>query len=305
MIDQLLNIYWLRPETALWRSIDIKIMEDFIFQSPSLDIGCGDGIFSFIRGGGEFANDFDAFQSMGSLDKYFDKVDVFDSWDTEIHPRITKAPDYLIDYGSDHKENLLKKAKTLNIYKNLLLGDANQKLPFEKNSFNSIFSNIIYWLEDPQLAFREICRILKPGGQCCVMLPNSTFHGFSFYHNLYVTRKQEQFAFLEALDRGRMSKIKHAKSTDEWTRIIENAGLKIVQHKMHLSKTIIQIWDIGMRPLFPVLHKMISHLEAETLLENKKEWIQTIKMFSGPIAVMENQLNQGEEPAFHCFILEK
>jgi hypothetical protein len=38
-MEELLTIYWLRPETALWRHLDIKAMENFKFQSPSLDIG--------------------------------------------------------------------------------------------------------------------------------------------------------------------------------------------------------------------------------------------------------------------------
>lgn len=77
-LNQLLNVFWLRPETALWREIDIRAMQSFSFKSPSLDIGCGDGIFSFIRAGGKFSSEFDAFQAMSGLDKFFEKVDVFD-----------------------------------------------------------------------------------------------------------------------------------------------------------------------------------------------------------------------------------
>ena len=29
VLKELLNVYWLRPETALWRAIDIEIMKDF------------------------------------------------------------------------------------------------------------------------------------------------------------------------------------------------------------------------------------------------------------------------------------
>ncbi|MGO6903974.1 methyltransferase type 11, partial [Rhizobium ruizarguesonis] len=57
--NQLLNVFWLRPETALWRYLDIEAMRDFQFIGRSLDFGCGDGLFSFIRAGGEFDPLFD------------------------------------------------------------------------------------------------------------------------------------------------------------------------------------------------------------------------------------------------------
>ena len=45
------------------------------------------------------------------------------------------------------------------------------------------------------------------------MLPNNTFPEFSFYYSLYVKKQDENFQFLDKLDRGRISdNIKHAKS---------------------------------------------------------------------------------------------
>ena len=52
ILKNFLNAYWLRPETALWRTLDVEAMRTFKGTSPSLDLGCGDGTFSFIRAGG-------------------------------------------------------------------------------------------------------------------------------------------------------------------------------------------------------------------------------------------------------------
>lgn len=209
----MLSVYWLRPETALWRSLDIEAMKEFSFLSPSLDLGCGDGIFSFIRAGGEFDIAFDAFQSMDKLDLYFEGVDVFNSFSQDINPKIIKACDYRIDYALDNKESLLKKAKTLGIHNNFILSNANKRLPFEDNFFSSIFSNIVYWLDNTVNILQEIKRVLKPKGRCCVMLPNKTFPESTFYFNMCVKKQNKNFLFLEKLDRGRISdNIKHAKS---------------------------------------------------------------------------------------------
>lgn len=304
--EQLLSMFWLRPETAMWRELDMRAMSSFEVSSPSLDLGCGDGVFSFLRAGGEFDAGFDAFRAMADLDQFFDNVDVFDSFNEHISPVVTHGPEYRFDYGFDHKENLLKKAGQLGLYKNLKHGDANKVLPFPDQSFKTIFSNIVYWLDDPQSVFKEIGRVLIPGGQACLMLPNNTFPEFSFYNEFYVKTGDDRWKFLEKLDRGRFAdNIRQARLRNEWEDMIKNAGLKVASHKAHLSKVVIQMWDIGLRPLFPVLCKMADAVNTERLPEIKQEWIVTLKQFLDPIVQLDDLLGHGEEPAFHCFILEK
>jgi len=304
--DELLNAYWLRPETALWRELDIRAMKSFDFNSHSLDIGCGDGIFSFIRAGGRFGPTFDAFRAMTGLDKFFDNVDVFDAFNDQVTPVIVGLPEYHVDCGFDHKENLLRKAGQLGLYSSLKRGDANQRLPFPNENFDSIFSNIVYWLDDPQEALMEISRILRSSGRVCLMLPNKTFPEFSFYNRLYVKTGDPKWAFLEKLDRGRFSgNVRRARSRSAWEAMFKVAGLRLVEHKSHLSKTIVQLWDIGLRPIFPVLHRMVDAISPESLLDIKREWIATMRQFLEPLLDTDAGMHQGEEPAFHCYILEK
>lgn len=305
-LQQLLNVFWLRPETALWREIDIRVMQAFEMRSPSLDLGCGDGTFSFIRAGGEFDKSFDAFRSVSQLDQFFQNVDIFDSYDENLSSAVTSPPEYRIDVGFDHKINLLKKAGQLGLYGTLKQGDANQPLPFPDASFNSVFSNIVYWLDSPQDVILEISRILKPGGCACLMLPNITLPQFSFYNQLYVKGGDARWKFLEMLDRGRFAdNIRQAKSADEWQAMFEQAGLKIERHHSHLSKLTIQAWDIGLRPLFPVLLEMANELSPEKLVSIKAKWIQTMRAFLEPLLEIDKTLPGSEQPAFHCFELRK
>lgn len=304
-LDALLNVFWLRPETALWRELDIRTMADFQFRSPSLDLGCGDGIFSFIRGGGRFDSVFDAFQVMSGLDKFFENVDVFDAFDELLSPIVVHAADYQIDCGFDHKDNLLKKASKLGLYKSLQQGDANAALPFSDESFYSIFSNILYWLDDPSKTLKEISRVLKPEGRACFMLPNITLPQYSFFNTLYVQTGDARWAFLEKLDRGRFNdNIRQARSSADWENMFSNAGLKIISHRQHLSKTVIQLWDIGMRPLFPVLLRMAKGLDKDLLSSIKEDWVRTLRQFLEPIILMDADLSEEHEPAFHCYVLE-
>lgn len=305
VFDQLLNAYWLRPETALWRTIDVQAMASFQFQSPSLDLGCGDGLFSFIRAGGQLGAAYDAFQATANLDKFFQGVDVYDAFNASASPVITKRPEYKIDCAFDHKESLLTRAAQLGLYEQIKCGDANARLPFEDGAFRSIFSNIVYWLDDPESAIAELARITAPGGRICLLLPNRSLPEFSFYAKLGA-KGDSDWKFLEQLDRGRLAEnIKHAKSADEWESMFKKAGLRVEEHRQHLSKTVIQIWDIGLRPIFPLLMKMVHAIDAKTIAEIKEEWVSTMKHFLEPIAWMDSSLNQGAEPAFHCYTLAK
>jgi len=50
-----LNVAWLRPASALWDVIASTMILKYEIKHPSLDLGCGNGIFSFITAGGEFS----------------------------------------------------------------------------------------------------------------------------------------------------------------------------------------------------------------------------------------------------------
>ena len=46
VLRELLNVYWLRPETALWRAIDIEMMKEFNFSGKSLSMGVFTNVIS-------------------------------------------------------------------------------------------------------------------------------------------------------------------------------------------------------------------------------------------------------------------
>lgn len=290
----------------MWRELDIRAMTSFQFRPPSLDLGCGDGVFSFIRAGGVFAPDFDALDEAVALDRFFENVDVFDAPVGARKPLVALAPSYRVDVGFDAKPNLLEKAARLDFYRRLHGGNANQPLPFEARSFNTVFSNILYWLEDPGAALTEIARVLRDGGQACVMLPNETFPRFSYYSQLYVSTGDPAWQFLTQLDRGRFTdNVRHARAGAAWEALFATAGLRVLSHTQHLSKTIVQMWDIGLRPLFPVLRRLADGVAPGARASIKAEWVAILQQFLAPIVAMDARLGQGAAPAFHCYVLGK
>lgn len=264
-----------------------------------------------MRAGGTFTESFDAFMQVGNLEHFFDNVDVYDYYKdpengNEGGGYTCQPPNYSIDVGLDHKTSLLNKAKKLNFYRELVEADANQGLPFEDESFQTVFSNIIYWLNDPPAVFREIARILKKGGTCCAMLPGPVYLDSSFYYTLYLQGKRDEFEFLKQIDRGRITdNLKIVNTREKWQEIIETAGLTVEACIPHLSKTMLQISDIGLRPLFPLLKKMTLQIEPSALLKMKKEWVDLFETLGAPIVKNDALLAGGKEFGFFCFIVRK
>lgn len=307
MYKSLYEYYWLRPENALWRARDLQMMKNVKIVSPSLDFGAGDGALSFIRAGGQLSLEYDAFTEIKNTKNFFSGKDIFDQTKPESLIKLIKQPNYKIDVAFDHKSNLLSKARKLNFYKKTILGDGNLKLPFEDETFKTIFSNIIYWLNDPKKVLEELHRISKINGKLILFLPSLNSKNYSFYFKNYLNNKRpEKFKFLEDIDRGRISKtLNRSKSFDDWKKIILQAGFEIEIFKKYISGSLTRIWDIGLRPFSPFTIEMANSLDISKRLEIKKRWVnETYNLFEGFLNIQE-ELEKKEPPSFIFFILKK
>jgi malonyl-CoA O-methyltransferase len=82
--------------------------------------------------------------------------------------------------GLDLSEGMLDKAQEQYGGISWMQGDA-QALPFAKESFNLVFSNLAYqWIADLPLAFKEVHRVLAPKGSL-----NCTLFGFKTCEELF------------------------------------------------------------------------------------------------------------------------
>ena len=272
---------------------------------PSLDLGCGDGLFSFFRAGGRLDPMQDAFESMGHLESYFDNVDAFDHLDPKFTLSVVKEPGYRITCALDHKINLINKTKPLGLYRSWVEADANQPLPFLDGEFQSVFCNILYWLERPDAALREVERVLQPGGQVCLLVPNHQFMEGSFFMRQGGLAASPEYSFLSLLDRGRMAEIRHAYPAAKWELLIQGAGLEVEQRIDLLSIPLVKIWDVGLRPLFRPLLNLARSQDRDHLAPIKQDWVETLQRFLDPLQALDTVLCGQGQATFHCYRLTK
>lgn len=280
-----LNLLWLRPENALLTFLKSNAYADIKFNSPSLDISCGDGINMFLHLGGEFHEDFDYFRSTKAKEfKHDSFVDIYDQYDEDYTVPIIKKPNFKINVGTDWKQALINKASKLELYDQLLLQDNNQTpFHFPDDYFATVYSNAIYWTENVKDLLEEIHRILKPGGTAAleVMTPFLT----ETLDDLEPYLSKEA---IDILDRKRRINMKGARHYKEWKEMIINSGFIIEECKcVYPSKIFIDIWNIGLRPISHLLIQMSEALTDEERRKIKKEWVDIFIVLLKPLISAE------------------
>lgn len=299
--------YWMRPENALWRARDFQVMEDVVFTGPSLDFGAGDGAVSFLRAGGRLMPHYDAFSETLDTSRFFKGEDVYDQFNDISGEIVAEPAKYQIDVAFDLKENLLAKARKMDLYKKIVVGDGNQPLPFESEEFNTVFSNIVYWLNDPNKVMAELARVTRKGGQIVLFLPSDHLADYSFFNNYYLAKEKPlSTAFLSILDMGRLANnIKISKSAAAWEEIFDSVGLDLIVRRQHISGALVRLWDIGLRPFSPFMIEMANSLTPEKRSQVKRRWVdETYDLFTGFLA-LQPELEKEEPTAFFMYVLRK
>lgn len=292
LFKQFLNLFFLRPENAFMvyrRALSIhKIGFDFN-KEPSIDISCGDGLFTFLFGGGQLDESFDVFVDIKEnkimqlcKDK---KIDIFNSYDRNIwKPMIKKTPHFQVTYGIDWKQSLLNKAKKLGIYKNLLLHDNNNPFPLESHSFHRIYTNSIYWVKNIELHIDEIYRITAHNGLVLLQIKTDKIMEYSpCYWDINWLSKSSR----SILDRGRLETWKSIKPIGWWLRKFKEVGFKIENIETVYAKDQILLWYIGLRPVAHFLILLFNRLQPQERKKMKKEFINYIRPLIWDIANIE------------------
>lgn len=278
-LDAHLNVQWLRPESALVDALASSLIAEFPIVTPSLDLGCGNGLFSFVTSGGALTEHYDWYRNAQPRDG-----DMYDVVMTV--PRrewIARRPTRTIDVGLDLKETLLVQAAGLEFYRHITRSDANRPLPFANESFSTVFSNILSWLEDAAEALTEIHRVLRRGGRALLCLPTEHFRE---YCASYQSRESGSTLW-RLLNRGRTSHLRWTLPWPELRTLMTRAEFTVIDRREYWSPLTMRVWDIGLRPLSPVLIKLVARLGEEERRETKREWIAAVRPLAAELVAMD------------------
>lgn len=277
---EFLNVYWIRPETAIMRTIDAILLESVQFTNPSIDIACGNGLFSFVAHGGKLDNNSDAFQ-LNIKNGFHENKDIYNQ-EWKIKPMIKKTSNHIFDVGVDHKEKLLSNASLLQNYKRTLHHDMSKTFPL-KEKFDTIFSNSLYWMPDIDFVLTEIQKICS--GKVILFCPDEKFK-----------REQKPYLWWKYLDRGISQNVKHYYSFEQWKKIFKQNGFDISKHVSYLTPELAEFFRYGTRLYSPYM--------IESMNRDIKK-----KVVSDMIPFVESWIdyevaNFDKNGMFHFFVLE-
>jgi len=289
----------------MWRTISTRALADLFedVEQPSIDLGCGDGITSFVRAGGDFEPTFDIFFGVAGLEDFFEDEDIYDAAPDEYDPDVAERPDYGFTVGLDHKAALLEKADRLDFYDELVEHDNNDPLPFDDDEFRTVFSNAVYWVENVDLHLREIQRILHPDGVAILVLRTPHVHNFLQYLRSHEDALGTEL--VDMIDRGRSEHYPSLFEADEWATKLEAAGFTVRERRPLVSTTHAGMWDIGLRPISPLLISMANALSIEQRAQIKAEWIDLWERLLSPLCEPIFELDRDDPPVELAFVLEK
>lgn len=297
-----LNLYWLRPENGLITTFKSKAFKNLKIESPSLDLSCGDGMFMAIHLGAIFDSDFDYFKSTKAREfSHSNFTDIYDDYNENYEVKFVKKPDIKIDYGTDWKQALLDKADKLDLYKNLVLHDNNKlPLPFSDNFFKTVYSNSVYWVKEPEKLISDIYRITAPGGNVSLELLTPHHYETLVYLEQFLSPKA-----IEILDRKRRANAIGMREYSKWREMIENAGFKIKEvNSVYPHKMMMDIWNIGLRPISHLLIQMAEALNPQERKRIKQEWVDIFFELFKPFISIKPSYTLENSP-YLAFLLEK
>jgi len=265
-----LNAYWLRPENAFWMALRSEVLADIPWQRPSIDVSCGDGVFSFLHAGGRFHDDFDVFSAVGSLDRvHTEHADMFDHVDRGYRPVLARPARWRIDTGTDWKPNLLTKAGRLHLYEELLVHDNNRPFPFEEGAFRTVYCNAAYWVQNVDLLLAELGRMVDRDGSVLLEVKLETVLRYTLERHRSVLGDR----FLDIIGRGRAGTWPSLTDRRTWERRFRRAGLSIERAVPFVTRTHAHLWDVGLRPIAPLLIELANSVSPETRSSVKRRWV--------------------------------
>jgi SAM-dependent methyltransferase len=291
---QYLNFFWLRPENAIQCGLRSKQLRHIHFDSPSIDISCGDGMFMFYHFGGETLPEFDAFISTNAKNFSHDKfVDIYNIVDPNYIVDVVRKPSQQIDYGTDWKPSLLDKAKQLGIYKNLMVWDNNKlPMPFDNDYFQTIYNNSLHWIEDPEQLLLDNYRMLKPGGY-------AIFQAITPFQleTLDELESLMPSSAIKILNRNRRETMKGRRTYSDWCKLFTDCGFELEEaSNVFPDKMLIDLWNTGTRPISHLLIQMVDALDKKERQRIKKEWVDICYEILYPLLSLDETYSLEDSP---------
>ena len=110
---------------------------------------------------------------------------------------------------------------------------------------------------------------------------------------------------ISILDRKRSDTMRGSCAVSDWERLLKNAGFKVdYVESVFPTENLIDIWNIGFRPISHLLIQMSEELPVQRRAEIKAEWIEIFFEIMLPLVSLPNTCPIDRAP-YAIFIASK
>ncbi|MCH8150380.1 MAG: methyltransferase domain-containing protein, partial [Planctomycetes bacterium] len=182
----------------------------------------------------------------------------------------------------------------LEFYDVLVRHDCNQPLPFDDHAFKTVYCNAAYWIDNIDGFLNELRRITQPNGRVVLQVKLDAMARYT------LAAYQDQLGprVLEIIGRDRLDCWQSLADRGTWENRFAKAGLLVERETPFITATHAHIWDIGLRPIAPLLTKLANGVRAPTRDAVKTEWVDLFVNLATPLCDAHFNLFDGKsEPA--------
>lgn len=262
------SLYFLKPHDAVNDTLTSSLLRRLDWSGPVVEIGAGDGVFSYVMHGGSFPLWFDRY-----LLTDLSMSDIYDS-----HKSNVLQPSVSLDYPNlkiaiDAKVSHVSKIKEIGFAKDYYVA-AYEELPMKSSSVEKIFYYTPHGLKNHDAAIVEAARVLQTGGRMLILLYDIKFKDSFLCHRLANFFGGRLSIYFSKLDNGRFDEITRlAKSRDEWQDFFKLHGFEIECCRSGLSSIAWKAYDIQTRPLLKFLIRFFEILPRNVRSTIKLLWM--------------------------------
>ncbi len=295
-----LNIYFLKPFDAVNDTLtSYLVFKKHKLEKDYLELGSGDGMYSFIMSGGKFPLNFDRY-----IDVSLKKKDIFDTHKKEI--KVYKNKNLIRPYLSiDAKKNHVKKIKEIGFSKYSQASKLENIKIKNKNKFSLIFFYTAHGLNDFKKSIKQAKKLLKKNGKILILV----FDDFVKKNFVCYKMSKKNFfpAFFRKIDNGRFKEIgNYSKTTENWMNFFEKNGLKVNKISSGLSGTAWKVYDVQTRPILFFLIRFFNTFPSFLRVLLKLIWM----IFFYPVLILfflfySNIYFSNNKNCYHVFELRK
>lgn len=154
-------------------------------------------------------------------------------------------------FGIDRDPPSLQLAQRAQVYRGLVRADL-QALPVKDGRFATVFANcVVEHVAEPERMFREVARVLRPGGRFVFTVPSERYKQLLFWPRLFAGLGLAALARRYGDLINRLLVQHHLLSAHEWGVLLGRAGLRVLRAEPYASPLVAALFDLGIPPAVP------------------------------------------------------